>query len=80
MYTRKGTSDLPVISGWCQKFIIFFGSALIWVGEEPDMVFLKKLRNHNQVKMIWINPFSCVKDLRGNVKKGRKKCLCFIFN
>ena len=45
------------------KKILFSMFYSILVGEEPDSVFLKKEGKQNQVKMIWIAPSSCAKDL-----------------
>ena len=45
------------------KKILFSMFYSILVGEEPDSVLLKKEGKQNQVKMIWITPSSCAKDL-----------------
>src|SRR6185503_15350341 len=45
------------------KKILFSMFYSILVGEEPDSVFLKKEGKQNQVKMIWVAPSSCAKDL-----------------
>lgn len=55
------------------KKILFSMFYSILVGEEPDSVLLKKEGKQNQVKMIWITPSSCAKDL--TISEGT-----FLFN
>jgi hypothetical protein len=60
------------------KKILFSMFYLILVGEEPDSVFLKKEGKQNQVKMIWITPSSCVKDL--TISEGTGATFLFNFH
>ena len=50
----------------------------ILVGEEPDSVFLKKEGKQNQVKMIWVAPSSCAKDL--TISEGTGATFLFNFH
>jgi len=57
------------------QFSMFYS---ILVGEEPDSVFLKKEGKQNQVKMIWIAPSSCAKDL--TISEGTGATFLFNFH
>src|SRR5688572_32674953 len=60
------------------KKILFSMFYSILVGEEPDSVFLKKEGKQNQVKMIWIAPSSCAKDL--TISEGTGATFLFNFH
>ena len=60
------------------KKILFSMFYLILVGEEPDSVFLKKQGKQNQVKMIWVAPSSCAKDL--TISEGTGATFLFNFH
>jgi hypothetical protein len=59
------------------KKILFSMFYSILVGEEPDLVFLKKDGMQNQFKMRWITP-SCAKDL--TISEGTRATLLFNFH
>lgn len=60
------------------KKILFSMFYSILVGEEPDSVFLKKEGKQNQVKMIWVAPSSCAKDL--TISEGTGATFLFNFH
>ena len=60
------------------KKILFSMFYSILVGEEPDSVFLKKQGKQNQVKMIWVAPSSCAKDL--TIFEGTRATFLFNFH
>ena len=61
------------------KKILFSMFYSILVGEEPDSVFLKKEGKQNQVKMIWVAPSSCAKDLTISEGTGATSIFPFQF-
>ncbi|KAK3153085.1 hypothetical protein QOZ80_2BG0167440 [Eleusine coracana subsp. coracana] len=58
--------------------ILFSMFYSILVGEEPDSEFLKKQGKQNQVKMIWVTPSSCAKDL--TISEGTEATFLFNFD
>uniref|UniRef100_A0A3B6MW77 Uncharacterized protein n=1 Tax=Triticum aestivum TaxID=4565 RepID=A0A3B6MW77_WHEAT len=60
------------------KKILFSTFYSILVGEEPNSVFLKKEGKQNQVKMIWVAPSSCAKDL--TISEGTGATFLFNFH
>jgi hypothetical protein len=60
------------------KKILFSMFYSILVGEEPDSVFLKKEGKQNQVKIIWVAPSSCAKDL--TISEGTGATFLFNFH
>ena len=60
------------------KKILFSMFYSILVGEEPDWVFLKIQGKQNQVKMIWVAPSSCAKDL--TISEGTGATFLFNFH
>jgi hypothetical protein len=56
--------------------MVLMGGLRKYVPITPDSVFLKKEGKQNQVKMIWIAPSSCAKDLTLYEETGAT----FLFN